>query len=74
MSKTTALTIGNIMLFLNKIFKIKPLITPTAVEIFCNNEKISIEKAKKLLDYNPKISYEQGMKEVKKWLEKEQYI
>ena len=70
LSKSTALFIGKIMVVLHKIFGINPWVTPQAVETFTNTKKVSIDQAKKLLDYSPKISYEDGMKQVKEWLEK----
>ena len=73
-SKKTALRIGKFMIFLNKIFKIKPWVTPVAVNILTNYDHISIEKAKKILKYSPKVNYEEGLKRVKKWLISENYI
>jgi len=66
--------IGKIMILLNKIFKIKPWVTPTAVNILTSDKKISIEKAKKLLDYNPKINYDEAMKRITVWLKEEDYL
>lgn len=71
MSKNMATNIAKIMLFLNLIFRIKPWITPTAVDILTNNKPISIKKAQKLLDYEPKINYETAMKKIEKWLKDE---
>mgnify|MGYP006293758369 CR=1 FL=1 len=70
LSKSTALLVGKIMMVLHKIFGINPWVTPQAVETFTNTKKVSIDQAKKLLDYSPKISYEEGMNQVKQWLEK----
>lgn len=74
MSKKTALYIGKIMILLNKIFKINPWITPMAAQVLTNQQKVSIEKAKSLLDYEPKIDYQDGIKRVENWLRKENYI
>jgi len=74
MSKKTALHISKIMMFLNKVFKIKPWITPMATHVLTNQNKVSIEKAKSLLDYEPKINFQDGIKQVEKWLRKENYI
>lgn len=74
LSKNKAMLIGKMMILLNKIFKIKPWVTPTAVNIITNQEKISIEKSKKILKYTPKINYAEGMKQIKKWLENESYV
>jgi len=67
-SKSFAFILGNMMIFLHSLFGVKPLITPYAVEIFSNKKKISIEKANKLLNYQPKIDYETGMNLIKKWI------
>lgn len=74
LSIKSALTIGKLMIILNRIFKIEPWITPTAVNIFTNKEKISINKAKKLLGYTPKVEYNEGIERVKRWLKSENYI
>jgi len=71
LSKSTALFIGNVMMILHKLFGINPWVTPQAVETFTNKKEVSISKAKKLLDYTPKIDYDEGMKQVKKWIESE---
>ncbi|MCJ7571829.1 MAG: NAD(P)-dependent oxidoreductase [Candidatus Thermoplasmatota archaeon] len=73
-SKKTALRIGRIMIFLNKIFKIKPWVTPVSVNILTNYDHISIEKAKKLLKYSIKVNYEEGLKKINEWLISENYI
>ncbi|KYK20453.1 hypothetical protein AYK21_01390 [Thermoplasmatales archaeon SG8-52-2] len=73
-SKKKAMTIAKIMIFLNIITKFKPWITPLAVNIFSNNQIIDIKKAQKILNYKPKIDYNQGMNHVKEWLRQEGYI
>ncbi|OYT28514.1 hypothetical protein B6U98_04695 [Thermoplasmatales archaeon ex4572_165] len=67
-SKSFALIIGNMMIFMYSLFGVKPLLTPYAVEIFSNKKKISIEKANKLLNYQPQIDYETGMNIIKEWV------
>ena len=73
-STKSALTIGKIMIILNRIFRIEPWITPTAVDLLTNKKIVSINKAIKLLDYKPKINYNQGMENVKNWLISKNYI
>ncbi len=73
-SKNTVLFYARLMMVMHTLFRIKPLITPTAVDIFTNNKKISIEKAKQLLGYEPKINYDEGMKQIRKWLQDEGLI
>jgi len=74
MSRRTAYIISLFMIGLNKVFKIEPWITPMAVQILSNKNKISIEKAKKLLGYFPKINLQEGLKITEEWLEKENLI
>jgi nucleoside-diphosphate-sugar epimerase len=73
-SKKKAMTIAKIMIILNIITKFKPWITPLAVNIFSNSQIIDIKKAQKILNYKPKIDYNQGMNNVKEWLRQEGYI
>ncbi len=73
-STKSALIIGKLMLILNRIFKVEPWITPTAVNIFSNKKEISIEKAKKLLNYEPKVDYIEVIEQIKKWLKSENYL
>lgn len=74
MSKKTAMLLGKIMLLLNKIFRIKPWVTPFAVEILTNKNPVDIKKAKEILEYVPKVDFNQGMKNVEKWLKEEGHI
>jgi nucleoside-diphosphate-sugar epimerase len=74
MTKKTALIIGRIMIYLNKIIKINPWITPMAAHVLTNQKKVSIEKARSLLNYEPKIDFKNGIKKVENWLKNENYI
>jgi len=74
MSKTTAYILSRFMMILYRFTRFKPLLTPTAVQIFINKKEISIKKAEKILEYMPKIDYEQGMKQVQRWLRKENLV
>ena len=62
------------MMLLNRFFRIELRVTPMAVRIFTNQEKVSIEKAKALLGYEPRVDFDEGMKHVEKWLRRESYI
>jgi len=73
-SKNTGLFIAKIMLFLNRIFGVKPMFTPTVVYLMTNRKKVFLDKAKNILGYNPSIDYIDGMKKVEYWLKKEGYI
>lgn len=74
MSKTTALFISKLMMIRYKLFKMEPWVTPMAVEIFSNHQTVSIEKAKTILGYAPKIDYLKGLQHVEHWLKTEGYI
>lgn len=73
-SKNYILMISKFFHFLNLIFGIRPIISTTAVYIFSNTMKISINNAEKILDYTPNINYKEGMKRIEKWLREESYI
>ena len=74
MSKRSALFIGKLMILLNKIFRIEPWVTPMAVRVLTNSHTISIEKAKNLIGYEPKVNFQEGIKSVEKWLKAENYL
>ena len=74
MSKTTALLISKFMMATYTLFRIEPWVTPMAVEIFTNHQTVSIEKAKTLLGYTPKVDYLDGLQQVEHWLNTEGYI
>jgi nucleoside-diphosphate-sugar epimerase len=74
MSKNSALFFSKIMMLFYKIFGIEPWVTSTAINIFTNDKKISIEKARKILGYTPKINYDVGMEKIRKWLQNEHII
>ena len=74
MSKITAYTLSKLMMILYKVTRIKPLLTPTAVQIFTNKTEISIKNAEKILGYKPKIDYKEGMKQVARWLHEENIV
>ena len=67
-SKRTAIILSNIMTILYLVFKIEPWITPTVVSMLTNKDKISIDKAKSLLNYQPKINYFEAMENIEKWI------
>jgi len=74
MSKRTALVVSKLMLVGYTLFKIEPWVTPVAVEIFTNQNTVSIEKAKALLGYEPMVDFTEGLKHVERWLKAEGYI
>jgi nucleoside-diphosphate-sugar epimerase len=68
MPKWLALCLSYMMYALHKTLGIKPLMTPMAVGIMTSESGLSIEKAKKVLNYSPRIDLEEGMKRVGRWL------
>jgi len=73
-SKNIALILSYCMLIFYNLFRIKPFVTPTAVNILSNKKEISIEPAIELLNYNPSVDFKTGMKKVEIWLRNEGYI
>lgn len=74
MSKRTALFVSKLMMTLYALLRIKPWVTPMAVEIFTNTHTVSIEKAQDLLGYVPNIDFKEGLHRVEQWLKAERYI
>ena len=68
-SKPTAVFLSYLMIGCYKITGRKPLLTPSALQILTNTSTISIEPAKNDLEYTSTVSYLEGMKQVKQWLE-----
>lgn len=73
-SKKTALFIGKLMMIIYTLLKIEPWVTPMAVEVFTNRYIVSIEKAKEILGYSPKVDFRDGLKHVEHWLKTNGYI
>jgi nucleoside-diphosphate-sugar epimerase len=69
--KPLALTAAWAMYGLYKTFRIPPMLTPLGVGIITSQAGVSIEKARKILDYDPKIDLAEGMRRVGEWLNKE---
>jgi nucleoside-diphosphate-sugar epimerase len=74
LSKRTALVVGKLMMVGYTLFKIEPWVTPVAVEIFANQNTVSLEKAKTLLKYEPMVDFTKGLEHVERWLKAEGYI
>jgi nucleoside-diphosphate-sugar epimerase len=74
MSKRTALVVGKLMMVGYTLFKIEPWVTPVAIEIFTNQNTVSIEKAKTLLRYEPMVDFTNGLDHVERWLKAKGYI
>jgi hypothetical protein len=62
------------MIFFHYILRIEPIVTPTAVYILTNKKKISIDNAKIILNYKPKVDFEEGKKRIEDWLGIKGYI
>jgi nucleoside-diphosphate-sugar epimerase len=50
--------------------KSRPLLTRMAVELFCTDQGFSINKARQELGYEPKVLFEEGIKNTEDWLRK----
>ena len=74
LSTTSAHLLSRLSMIAYALFAIKPRITPLAVSIFTNTHPVSIEKARRILGYDPKIDLEVGLKKVAQWLKKEGYV
>ena len=74
LSKRTALFASKLMMIMYKLLRIEPWVTPMAVEVFTNHNIVSIEKAKDILGYTPKIDFREGLKHVEHWLKTNGYI
>jgi nucleoside-diphosphate-sugar epimerase len=74
MSKRTALVVAKLMMAGYTLFKIEPWVTPVAIEIFTNKNTVSIEKAKTLLRYEPKVDFTHGLEHVQQWLNEKGYV
>ncbi len=61
------LTVSGFMIFLAKLFGIKPLITPPLVRKFNYQWNVSSEKATKELGYQP-LTFEEGAKKTLEWI------
>ena len=74
LSKRTALFASKLMMIMYKLIRIEPWVTPMAVEVFTNYNIVSIEKAKDILGYSPKIDFREGLKHVEHWLKTNGYV
>jgi nucleoside-diphosphate-sugar epimerase len=73
LSKTTALWLARLSMFGYQTFRIKPLITPMAVQIFTNQKTVSIREAQTRLGYLPHIPYVEGIEQIRAWVQQENF-
>jgi nucleoside-diphosphate-sugar epimerase len=71
MSKHSAYILSRMSMIFYHIFGLKPIITPLVVYIFSNKSNINIDKTKEILDYQPKVGYDEAIKNIEQWLKKE---
>ncbi|MBU0496750.1 MAG: NAD(P)-dependent oxidoreductase [Candidatus Thermoplasmatota archaeon] len=71
LSKTTALWLARFAILVYQVIRIKPLITPMAVQIFTNQKTVSIQHAQTHLGYTPHISYSKGIEQIRTWVQHE---
>lgn len=62
--------VGRLSVWLAKFSGKEPVVSPTAVEIFANKQKISIAHASKVLGYSPQVSYDEAFEKISLSLEK----
>jgi nucleoside-diphosphate-sugar epimerase len=74
MSKRTALAVSKLMMVGYRLFKFEPWVTSVAVEIFTNQNTVSLKNAEDVLGYQPKVKYAEGLHHVERWLKTERYI
>ncbi len=52
----------------------RPSIGPWSLHFRRNPSQFSVEKAKQMLGYDPKVSFEEGMRRTEAWLREEEYL
>ncbi len=70
-SKRSARLIGRLMMTLFPLFGVNPWITPLAVDILTNTKTYTLTETQELINYTPKISYQEAMKQIGMWIKKE---
>ena len=68
------IVVGHVLEFVCKPFKIAPPIFPRRVDWFRQNRAFSIEKAKSLLGYRPRVGLDTGLKRTFDWYKSEGLI
>jgi nucleoside-diphosphate-sugar epimerase len=54
-----------------KLFRKQPDILPEAADFMSRPHVFSIDKARKILNYQPNISLDEGMNRIQEWLKNE---
>ncbi len=72
--KPVAMTLAWCMYGLYKTAGVKPMLTPLGVGIITSEAGVSIDKAKKILKFTPKVDLDEGMRRIGIWLEEEGLI
>jgi nucleoside-diphosphate-sugar epimerase len=67
LSKNQALIIGYLMILRYTVTLKEPWVTPTAIHSMTSHSEVSIMNAKKLINYRPKIQYEEAIEKIKEW-------
>ncbi|KAI5955073.1 ERG26 [Candida jiufengensis] len=68
LNKPVAICLGYISEFVSKMLGKEPGITPFRVKVVCATRYHNINKAKKLLGYEPKVDLETGIKNTLEWI------
>ena len=72
LSKRSAILLGYVMKTLLPPLGIPPIITPFAVEILTNTKTYDLQETQQIIDYKPKITYREAMKQIETWIKTEQ--
>ncbi len=67
-----AVAVAHVSYALYSAFGIRPKLTPLGVGILTSGAPVSIQKARSVLGYKPKVDLKEGMRRVGEWLKKEQ--
>lgn len=68
------IAVGHVVEKVCKPFRITPPIFPRRVDWYRQNRAFKIDKAKKELNYKPKVGIDEGLKKTAEWYKKEGYL
>lgn len=71
LKKPVAILAGYLSEFFSKLSGKEPGLTPFRVKIVCATRYHNISKAKRLLDYKPKVGIEEGIEKTLEWMDEE---
>lgn len=74
MPRWLPLSLATVFEFISKFNGYPPRIARSSVEFYSHRVVFDIEKSKRLLGYEPKISFEEGMRRTEMWLKSEKIL